>query len=312
MYNSDKNKFHFSNQQRIGFIIFIIVLIGSVLFFRFYLKNSKDETEQLKYVEQSLEEQPIKTSSINQDAPLNSIEDPSEAANNQFDQLNNLKKFDPNTISESELIAFGLSPKVAKTIINYRNKGGKFKYKDDLSKMYTLKSENFDQLRPYINLPVKPEYNNSSNNEYKNNFDKDSKYVPKSIHNININNATIAELTTLPGIGNGYATKIINYRDQLGGFSDKAQIDEIYGLSDSLKPILKNILIINQKNIKKINLNSADEQSLKAHPYFKKHAKYIILYRNDIGNFENIEQVKNVPLLNEENFRKIAPYITLH
>src|SRR5437868_5780286 len=39
--------------------------------------------------------------------------------------------FDPNTISETELVNFGLSPFIAGRVIRYREKGGVFKKKDD-------------------------------------------------------------------------------------------------------------------------------------------------------------------------------------
>ena len=37
----------------------------------------------------------------------------------------------------------------------------------------------------------------------------------------------------------------------------------------------------------------------------------IILYRNALKRFDNITQLRQVPLMNEEIYRKIAPYLVV-
>jgi len=46
--------------------------------------------------------------------------------------------FDPNIESKEQLIHKGLSKRVVNNIINYRNKGGRFKIKKDLVRLYSL------------------------------------------------------------------------------------------------------------------------------------------------------------------------------
>ncbi|NCO54522.1 MAG: helix-hairpin-helix domain-containing protein, partial [Bacteroidetes bacterium] len=46
--------------------------------------------------------------------------------------------FDPNNVTEIELYKLGLSQKLVKTWLNFRNKGGKFYDKDDVKKIYGL------------------------------------------------------------------------------------------------------------------------------------------------------------------------------
>lgn len=53
----------------------------------------------------------------------------------------NLFKSNPNTIDLSRWQALGLSPKQAQSIVNYRNKGGKFYPAADLQKMYAISPE---------------------------------------------------------------------------------------------------------------------------------------------------------------------------
>ena len=61
--------------------------------------------------------------------------------------------FDPNDISLDSLQLLGFSRKQAQTILNYRNKGGKFRQKKDFAKMYVVDSAMYTSLAPYILLP---------------------------------------------------------------------------------------------------------------------------------------------------------------
>ena len=61
--------------------------------------------------------------------------------------------FDPNDISPDSLQLLGFSRKQAQTILNYRNKGGKFRQKKDFAKMYVVDSATYSSLAPYILLP---------------------------------------------------------------------------------------------------------------------------------------------------------------
>ena len=49
--------------------------------------------------------------------------------------------FDPNVATNEQFERLGFPKYLAKTIINYRSKGGKFKYKEDMLKIYSMKPE---------------------------------------------------------------------------------------------------------------------------------------------------------------------------
>lgn len=63
-------------------------------------------------------------------------------------------------------------------------------------------------------------------------------------------------------------------------------------------------------SIKKININAATLDELKAHPYIRYTlANPIIAYRNEHGAFGKIEDLKKVMAVTDEVYNKISPYI---
>ncbi|MBR5952428.1 MAG: helix-hairpin-helix domain-containing protein, partial [Pseudobutyrivibrio sp.] len=51
---------------------------------------------------------------------------------------------------------------------------------------------------------------------------------------ININTATVGELTNLPGIGEAKASQIVAYRDANGAFSSIDDIKKVSGIGDGI------------------------------------------------------------------------------
>lgn len=218
-----------------------------------------------------------------------------------------LFNFDPNTITISDWKKLGLSAKQAQSIINYRNKGGKFYKPEDLQKMYTISAEKYQALLPYIQIEGKDFTNKFEKKSYTDNVP----YVKKELAIIEINNADTLQLDEIKGVGAAFARRIANYRNKLGGFYKKEQLLEVYGLDTAKYLEIKDQIKIDASSIKKININTATFDDLKTHPYLKfKQINAIIQYRKQHGNYNNPEDLKKVLILSPQTIQNITPYLT--
>lgn len=221
--------------------------------------------------------------------------------------------FDPNTITGSEWKRLGLRDKTIKTIENYQHKGGRFYKPEDLQKIYGLRDDEYERLKPFIKI----EPNISKTNEEsvssrpKGEIQSSKTYAaPYSI--IDVNTADTTAFISLPGIGSKLATRIITFREKLGGFYSIEQIGETYGLPDSTFQNIKQWLKLDNPSVKKININTASIDEMKSHPYIKYSiANPIVAYRNEHGAFSKIEDIKKVMVITDEIYKKIAPYLSL-
>lgn len=61
--------------------------------------------------------------------------------------------FNPNTIGLDSLQRLGFTPRQARSILNYRSKGGKFRRREDFARLYVVDSTMYASLEEYISIP---------------------------------------------------------------------------------------------------------------------------------------------------------------
>jgi len=211
-------------------------------------------------------------------------------------------KFDPNQCSESDFESLGLSKKQAAIILNYLKKGGAFKKKTDFRKMYCINESQYLKLEPWIALPDSSYYPKS---------DK-GRFAERKMFRLDLAVADSLELIKLRGIGSVFAKRIVKYRERLGGFSSVEQLKEVWGMTDSLYLSISPHLFLSDSIPASIALNSILLSDLGKHPYVGfELGKVILNYREQHGPFKVAEDIKKVPLVTEEIFRKLAPYLSL-
>ena len=214
--------------------------------------------------------------------------------------------FDPNKISEKEMSALGFSEALSKRMAAYRRKGGVFRAKPDLLKIYGLDSTLYKQLYDYIQLPdarVPAASRRAS---------ADAWGRRQVRQRFDINTADTLLLKTIYGIGPRLAGRIVKFRDVLGGFVQKDQLYEVYGLDSVVVARLLRACFIAEDFVPvKININKADEERLSDHPYIsRKLAQRILRYRFQHGDFMEVNDIKKLLAIENENLERLLPYVT--
>ena len=218
-------------------------------------------------------------------------------------------KFDPNTAFPSDWQKLGLSQKQIKVVRNYLSKGGKFYKKEDLRKIYSISEKQYSSLEPYIQITMdKPGFINQRKLTESKDY---SRKVEKTILVVELNIADSAMLDQLRGIGPAFASRIIRFRDRLGGFYRKEQLMEVYGMDSLRYAQLEKQIVVEASSIKKLPINAATFDELRHHPYLTfKQINALIQYRKQHGFYASTDDLRKVLILNEEIIRKIEPYLS--
>ncbi|WP_407526180.1 helix-hairpin-helix domain-containing protein [Lacibacter sp. MH-610] len=319
-----KDYFTFTKKERRAVILLaLFALFFSLLpaLFPFLVKHETDivideEKEQLLASMRTGEKKPVTS---NEEAGNADWYEPKRSAMPQAKSMESkgeLFYFNPNTATAEELSRLGIREKTVQTILKYRSKGGQFKKPEDISRIYGLSAKEVERLMPYVKientLPVASTTSNTTSVSTQPQATRNTVFSEKKSKPIDINKADTSEWKSLKGIGSYYAKKIVGFREKLGGFYKVEQVAETYGLPDSTFQSIRSFLLISTDLIKQINLNTATVEELKAHPYIKANiATAIVNYRANHGAFKSVEQLLNIGAIDNELYRKIAPYLSV-
>lgn len=313
--------FSFTRKERIGIIVIIILI--AIAWFLPQSISSKTKSKislgdtswisEAKKLERKNEESAEKRNfTTGNDGEYNySFQKPLNSYFNK--QKGELFYFDPNNLPTEGWQRLGIRDKTIQTIQNYLSKGGRFKKPEDLQRVYGLHQDEYERIFPYIKIEETIDTKNSENQNSKSeDFARPLSTNTYRYSVIDINLADTIAFISLPGIGSKLAARIVNFRDKLGGFYSVDQVGETYGLPDSTFQKIKQYLKLENKSLKKININTSTVDELKAHPYIKYSlANPIVAYRNEHGPFTKVEDIMKVMAVTEEIFKKVAPYLSL-
>ena len=294
--------FSFSKKELNGiFLLCFLILFITMLpyIYRFYSKEEMYDLETFKR-----EAREFMALAIKRSEKYKGFRDYAENGALKSDYF----EFDPNGLAEKEWRRLGLSSKQIRVILNYEAKGGRFYRKEDLKKIYSISPAQYAALEPYIRIPASyPEAKSGKPGSYEKPAKIDKGPIAALIE---LNSADSAKLESIRGIGPVFASRIIRYRNRLGGFYRMEQLREVYGL-DSLKySRLKDNVEINTSLIQRINLNKVTFEQFKMHPYLNyKQMNAILQYRKQHSSFGSVDDLKKLAIMNEEIIRKIEPYL---
>lgn len=188
--------------------------------------------------------------------------------------------FNPNTADQEQLMRLGFSQKQAASIIRYREKGGRFRRKEDFASSFVVSDSIYRRLEKYIDIPL-----------------------------VDLNTADSADFDALPGIGGWFASRMVEYRKRLRGYSFKEQLMEIYRFDRDKYDALQDLVTVSAENAVPYPLWSLPADSLRLHPYIRDYetARAIVLFRENNPSSEwSIEALESAGIITSEYAEKLS------
>jgi competence protein ComEA len=323
----------FNRKERFG-VLFLLIVI-TVLFVLPYFfrppigKPDISATEKMKEGIQKFESRETGSSSDAVRYNRNTDYDHSGSGETETEKNRtvpaSLFYFDPNNLNATGWHKLGLSDRLTHTILNYIGKGGHFERPEDLKRLYGLHRSDYERLFPFVRIskserrfgqvqmiPLKSltrslysKTDSSSGANYRSLL-----YPTKKYAFTDINQADSERWLQFPGIGAKLASRIVRYRESLGGFYSVEQVGETFGLPDSSFQKIKPYLQLGIFNLKRIDLNTSSKEILQSHPYIRwQIANGIIAYRLQHGGFQSVEELIQLAQVDSGKFRRLRPYL---
>jgi DNA uptake protein ComE-like DNA-binding protein len=310
--NFIKEYLSFNKRERNGLFILSFIIV-SLLAYNYWLNYKEANASQVDFsnfensIKEFYESNSIENLVSNSDSLFNTDTSKTEIQTELF-------SFNPNIATDEEFKQLGLSDKQIKNIRNYLQKAGSFRFKEDFGKLYSIGDSLFAILNPYLDLPDKESYyaalKNSNTKQENTKYEKQQSSKPL----LELNSADSLQLIDVKGIGSAFASRIIKYRNRLGGFQRVEQLLEVYGMKEEQYNLIKSQVKVDPSVIIKIHINTCTAEELKNHPYINNWniANALVNYRKKHGNFKVLEDIKKCDLVNDELYLKLAPYLTLN
>lgn len=217
-----------------------------------------------------------------------------------------LAPFDPNLADSIELLDLGLSPYVARNVLRYREKGGRFRTPESFARIYGLTENQFETLRPYIRISESfRQKTDTSTYVRRDTFAVVYKYPKGTLVDVGVADTT--ELKKIPGIGSGISKAIVGYRNRLGGFYSLEQLREVRFVTPEMMEWFK----LDSISIRPLPVNRAGLDRLRNHPYLNFYqAKVILEHRKKHGEIKSLSQLSLYEEFTEKDLKRLSAYFS--
>lgn len=284
-------------------IILIIILIIINLLLPYFVNNTNTDFSEFK---SEIEEFRKTQQTIADSIRIEQLQNRGELDEVLAKQKLKPFPFNPNMLPEEAWTELGLSEKQIKTIKNYEAKGGKFRKKEDLKKMYCISDAEYNILESFIRIPS--EFKSKPSPSKKKTVKKKIRYLTLEINSAD-SSAFVTSLKMAPWI----AKRVVNFRNILGGFSKAQQLKEVYGFDAAYYNKIEKYITIDTSLITKININISSFKEILRHPYISYDiTKEIANHRKKEGPYKSTNQLIDLGILSESSFIKLKPYLSVN
>ena len=294
--------FLLTGEQWLGLLVLAVLFVGGMV----ATKYLRPEAEPVIMVEDS-----VKTNFKDYQAKQDSVYKAKWKKTYKRDTIEiRMQMFDPNTVDSITLLHLGFKPWQAKNMLKYRAKGGKYRKKEDMKKLYGMTDSMYIALEPYICITLENVLVDSAQVD---SAKMDSLPKWRSIKKdtiLNLRTADTTELKMIRGIGSYRAKMIVRYREQLGGYARVEQMLEARGMDKVVADSILPHFYIDSVIVNKMPVNKMRPEVLQRHPYLNfEQAKAIYEYRRKHIRIKSAEELKKIKGLSSEDIEKIVIYL---
>jgi len=214
-----------------------------------------------------------------------------------------LFKFNPNTIDSITLLSIDLPEPVKLNLLKFRRRGGKLYSNEDFRNIYGVTDSIYSRVVSFLII------GNEGNSDV-------SKSSNSKLFIFDPNTAADSDFIRL-GFSQKQVATIRTYKDKCGTFRTKEDFFKIRAITKYQKEILSGYVEIQQNDVLNLHpkvtvnkalldLNTADSIQMKELPGIgDKLSKRIVKYRDLLGGFYSVAQLKEVYGLSEETILQI-------
>lgn len=237
--------------------------------------------------------------------------------------------YDPNHSNLEELVAAGWPEYMARSLVRYREKGGRFRKTEDLRRLYLMTDEWYRRLAPGCRIASgQPKAAPGTLVLSKPRPAKEKASVAPSFPFDP--NLLSEDSLVLAGLPTHVARNVVRYRQTGGRFREAAALRKIYGMTDSLFALLEPWIRIEAQDDRApsdsadthkpekaqpapdepfaIDINQAGpEEWMRLRGIGKGYAARIIRFREALGGFARVDQVGETRGLPDSVFQAIRP-----
>ncbi|MBZ9779407.1 helix-hairpin-helix domain-containing protein [Psychroflexus sp. CAK8W] len=202
--------------------------------------------------------------------------------------------FNPNFIDDYKGYTLEMTVDQIDRLLDYRAEDKWINSKADFQKVTQVTDEWMKEYGPYFKFPewVVMAEQRKSNAKSINLLT----YAEKK----DLNTVTASDLMEVSGIGEALSSRIITYRDKLGGFVDMIQLKDVYGLKyDVIENLKERIALKSPMEVQKKDINTISVLELSELPYFDyEQARVIVNFiklREGIDDFEELSKIEDFP-----------------
>jgi len=231
--------------------------------------------------------------------------------------------YEVNLLTKKELIGFGLDSALASRWINYRNTIGGFEKMEQVRQVFRMPERLADQMESILQFeePL-PKSSEEPDPDFKsglravqasapaaNTKEKPEAKIARTrapIEPFCLNTADKETLRQIRGIGEVFASRIIRFRELLGGYHSVEQLKEVFGMEPDLVDRNAEKFLIDSSRVVKIEWQSAEFREVLSHPYLEYDEVVCIFQMRREGTADATELKK---CFDAELWDKLSPYL---